>query len=227
MKADFIARNDNALGTQLLTFKAAIGGYTTLGVSAGQATAQAADADYFNYVIVCQSIMQGDGQQWTAWKNLVRNGSGASTPPAPTAFPTAVPAVAPGIETRFRSLAKQIKSNVNYNPPIGEALGIEGAQQVGPDLTTIQPEITAEITGTQVLVGWGFGGYVEFLDLCEIEVDRADGKGFVLLTYDTTPNYTDTLAFPAVPAKWTYRAIYRVGDARVGQWSAPVSVMVG
>jgi hypothetical protein len=27
--------------------------------------------------------------------------------------------------------------------------------------------------------------------------------------------------------KWTYQAIYRVGDGRVGQWSKPVSVTVG
>jgi hypothetical protein len=27
--------------------------------------------------------------------------------------------------------------------------------------------------------------------------------------------------------KWTYRAIYRLGDNRVGQWSKPVSVTVG
>jgi len=52
-------------------------------------------------------------------------------------------------------------------------------------------------------------------------------KGFVMLTFDTTPNYTDTTPFPATPTKWTYRAIYRVGDSRVGQWSKPVTVTVG
>jgi hypothetical protein len=26
---------------------------------------------------------------------------------------------------------------------------------------------------------------------------------------------------------WTYKAIYRVGDAQVGQWSNPVSITVG
>ena len=65
------------------------------------------------------------------------------------------------------------------------------------------------------------------LDICEIRVDRADDHGFVLLTYDTTPGYTDTQAFPAAPVKWTYKAIYRVGDAQVGLWSLPVSVTVG
>ena len=65
-----------------------------------------------------------------------------------------------------------------------------------------------------------------FLDICELQVDRADGKGFILLAYDTTPGYTDTQPFPAAPATWTYRAIYRVGDKQVGVWSNPVSVTV-
>ena len=76
-----------------------------------------------------------------------------------------------------------------------------------------------------MLVRWGWQGKSAFLDLCEIEVDRGDGQGFKLLAYDTTPNYLDTLQ-PTTAAKWTYRAIYRVGDARVGQWSAPVSIAV-
>ena len=72
----------------------------------------------------------------------------------------------------------------------------------------------------------GWGGNSAFLDSCEIQVDRADGMGFVLLTIDTTPGYTDTQPFPAAPVTWTYRAIYRVDDAQVGQWSLSVSVTV-
>ena len=58
-------------------------------------------------------------------------------------------------------------------------------------------------------------------------VDRADSKGFVPLTIDTTPNYTDTQPFPVAKAIWTYKAIYRADDRHVGQWSVPVSVAVG
>ena len=39
----------------------------------------------------------------------------------------------------------------------------------------------------------------------ELLVDRADGKGFVTLAYDTTPDYTDTTPIPATPTKWTYK----------------------
>ena len=76
-------------------------------------------------------------------------------------------------------------------------------------------------------VNWGWQGYGPFLDQCELQVDRADTKGFVLLAIDTKPGYTDTQPFPGAPAKWTYQAIYRVADSRVGQWSNPVSIAVG
>jgi hypothetical protein len=49
----------------------------------------------------------------------------------------------------------------------------------------------------------------------------------VNLTFDTTPGFTDLTPFPATPTKWTYRAIYRLDEAQVGQWSSPVSIMVG
>ncbi len=91
---------------------------------------------------------------------------------------------------------------------------------------TVQPAIAATIMGNQVNVKWGWGGNSAFLDSCEIWVDRGDGKGFVLLTIDTTPGYTDTQPFPAVSVKWTYKAIYRLNDAQVGLWSQPASVTV-
>jgi hypothetical protein len=212
------------------TFKSAIGAYAaTLGVSPASVTTQAADADYFNYVLASQKIMQNGARQWTGWKDLLRRGgdlppSGAPVAPA---FPPAVPPVAPGIESRFRALVKQIKAQASYNPSIGEALGIEGAEQTAPDYATIQPDISATINGTHVDLGWDWGGFANFLDQLEAEVDRSDGKGYVLLAIDTTPGYTDNQPFPTAPVKWTYRAIYRVEDSRVGQWSKPVSVTVG
>ena len=82
-------------------------------------------------------------------------------------------------------------------------------------MATLQAILTLSIVGNAVLIGWGWQGFSKFLDMLEIQVDRGDGKGFVFLTYDTTPNYTDTTPFPATPTKWKYRAIYRVGDAQV------------
>jgi hypothetical protein len=222
MKGNYVQGNDNAFSAQLITFKEEIPAYVgVLKLTADVVSGQAADADYFDYCLKSQGVLQNAASQATGWKDLLRDGG---TPP-PTGAP--VPAVAPGIEARFRALVKQIKANVAYNTAMGQTLGIEGAQQTPPDLTTIQPEIDAYINGANVAVDWGWGGYTNYLDMCEIQVDRGDGKGFIDLAFDTTPGYTDTAPFPAAPAKWTYRAIYRVNDAQVGLWSKPVTVAVG
>ena len=229
-KSDFVDSNDDKFSAQQQVYKTNIPSYATdLGVTPAQVASQAADANYFTYIIACQEIMQNAAQQWTSWKDLIRDGG---TPPAAGApvlpvFPPVVASVAPGVESRYRALVKQNKSDSNYNDSIGQALGTVGAEQTAPDLTTVQPELDATINGTSVDVGWGWGGNSAFLDMIELQVDRGDGKGYVMLAYDTTPNYTDTAPFPATPAKWTYRGIYRVGDKQVGLWSKPVSVTVG
>jgi hypothetical protein len=227
-KSSSINAADEGFSAQLQTFKNAIPPYATiLDLTPAAVTAQAADSNYFGYTLQCQQIMLGGSRQWTGWKDLARYGGDLppSGSPAPPVFPTAVPPVAPGIEPRFRALVKQIKAHPSYNEAMGEALGIEGSQQTGPDYATVQPDISTTINGTRVDVGWNWGGFANFLDQLELEVDR--GQGFVLLAIDTTPGYTDNQPFPTAPVKWTYRAIYRLGDNRVGQWSKPVSVTVG
>ena len=69
------------------------------------------------------------------------------------------------------------------------------------------------------------GGQQENIDLIEFPVDPGDG--LKLLAYDSVPGNIDTVPFPAALTKWHYRAIYRVDDHAVGQWSNPVSVTVG
>jgi hypothetical protein len=171
-----------------------------------------------------------EGRTWQ-WGGVWEKRVGGDLPPrgapvVPT-LPPAVPAVAPGVELRFRALVKQIKGSPAYNEATGAALGIEGTEQTGPDYLTLQPNINASISGTAVNVDWDWGGFSAFLDICEIQVDRTDGKGFVALAFDTTTGYVDSQPFPSTPVKWTYQAIYRVGDSRVGQWSKPASVTVG
>ena len=142
------------------------------------------------------------------------------------ALPTGVVAVNPGALNRLFALIQLIKDSGKCTDTIATNLGILGSAQTGPDLTTIQPVIDAVVSGNQVNVKWGWGGNSAFLDICELQVDRGDGKGYGLLAFDTTPNYTDTQPFPGTRAIWTYRAIYRVGDSQVCVWSQPVSVTV-
>lgn len=225
-KADYIKRRDAEFAAQLIQFKTHIGDYTaTLGLSAGQVSGQADDADYFNYVFNSQDLCSQCAQQWTAWKDIVRGGGGAGTPPpANPTLPAPVTPVLPGIEKRFRDLVQIIKKHPANNTPMNEALGIEGAVITGPDFSVFKPVLRLEISGGQVIARWGWQGFEPFLDLLEIQVDR--GSGYQLLTFDSTPDYTDTTPFPATAALWKYKAIFRVGDARVGQWSDEVSITV-
>ena len=60
-------------------------------------------------------------------------------------------------------------------------------------------------------------------------MDRGDDKSFVLLNINNEPNTTDTTPLPAAGASamWKYKAIYRLHDEQVGQWSDVISVSVG
>lgn len=228
MKSDPIPSADDPFAAVATGFKLAIPPYVALfGLTPAQVAAQAADADYFEYILSCRRLAADYAQQWTSWKGAIRDGGTApsSGMPQPLTLPTAVAVVALGIEARFRALVAYIKTHAAYNEGIGQALGIEGAEIPGPDFSTFKPLLDLEQTGAGVMVRWGWQGKGKFLDLLEIQVDRGDGAGFVLLSYDTTPNYLDTHPI-TVAAKWTYRAIFRVGDARVGQWSGPVSINV-
>jgi hypothetical protein len=142
------------------------------------------------------------------------------------ALPTGAAPVNTGALNRIFAQVQDIKNGGQCSDKDAATLGIVGSVQPGPDYTTLQPVFTVSIVGGQVLVKWGWGGYADFLDACEIQVDRGDGKGFNLLAMDTTPGYTDTQPFPAAKTVWTYRAIYQVDDARVGVWSQPVSIAV-
>ena len=142
------------------------------------------------------------------------------------ALPNGVVAVNTGALTRIFGQVQDIKNGGKCSDTDQATLGIVGSEQPAPDWTTLQPVFSVSIVGGQVVIKWTWGGYAAFLDCCEIQVDRGDGKGFVMLTMDTTPGYTDTQPFPTAKTVWTYRAIYQVNDARVGVWSQSVSVAV-
>ena len=230
-KADYLAHDDEGRAEGFILFRDNIGQFLVpLEIPAGdpEIVQQAADATRFRAVVDFMNTIQQAAQGWTAEKDFERDGAGgapgaATVPALPANFPAPVP---PGIVPRFRRLVKRLKASSKFTDAMAKALNLQGAEQVAPDLTSIQPDIDASIVGDHVEVDWGWGGYANYLDMCLIQVDRG-GKGFNDLCYDTTPGYNDTADFPAAPAKWTYRAIYRVGDTNVGQWSKPVSITVG
>ena len=235
-KNDLIPKGDVAFAQQLRLFKLNIGKYAAkLGLSAAQVAAQEADADYYGYVVQCQQEMLSHSKAWTALRKSIRKGDSMKTAPdakpgqdtLTITLPAALPAVAFGIERRFRTLVRQVKASVNYTKGIGHDLNIEAVDHAGPDLATVQPKLTATVSGDHVNLGWDWQGQRAFLDLCIIEVNRGDGKGFVPLISSTRPGSKDETPFPAAIAHWQYRASYQVGDRPVGQWSPTACVTVG
>ncbi len=230
-KSDYMPNGDPGKARLFTLFRDSIGAYlTTFGLlpTDPDIVGQAADATRFHAVVDFINSLQSSAQAWTAEKNYERDGSGTAptlnvVPVLPAGFPAAVPA---GIVRRFRVLVQRLKSHRNYITATGLALGIEGSPQAAPDWVTLAPRLTATAFGSVVAIGWDWQGYSAFLDMTEIQVDRGGGQGFVLLVFDVTPGYDDKTPFPATPARWSYRAIYRVGDGRVGAWSNTVSVIV-
>ena len=203
----------------------------TLGLTPAQVAAIVADCLWLIYLLqTWQPAVRGFNVQAT---NTVADGQTGDGPNAMVlpvftapALPTGGVAVRPGALLRIFAVVQLIKDSGKCSDTDAAALGIVGTAQPGPDLTTIQPVIDAYIQGAQVIVKWGWGGNSAWLDACEIWVDRGDGKGWVLLTIDTTPGYTDTQPFPANSVKWSYKATYRLNDVQVGLWSQIVSVTV-
>ncbi len=172
-----------------------------------------------------------DAPAAVAWRNQLATGtSDAATsvaPPAPGPVGTVAGVPYFGMLTWLFEEISRWKAAEGFNDNIGQSLAIVGGHQAAPDYSTISPLITAVASGGGVKIAWGWQGFGAFLDLCEICVDRGDGSGFRMLTFDSTPGYEDTTPYPAIPIKWTYKAIYRVKDHQVGQWSPEVFVIVG
>ena len=109
------------------------------------------------------------------------------------------------------------------NAPQPSLLWRASLQAVG-EVARLRPRIPLS-SKSSLFIRWGWGGHGDYLDAIDILVDR--GSGYTHLVTDTTPNYIDSTPLPATAQKWTYKAIFKVGDARVGQWSDEVSITVG
>ena len=204
---------------------------TPLGLSPAQVAGAVADCGWLVYVL-------------QNWLTAVRTWAAACTDAAleaqsgtgptplvlpvftPPALPSGVAAALPGALDRIFALVKLIKDSGRCTDAMATDLGIVGSEEAAPDLSTVQPVISAKASGSEVNLKWGWQGLVAWLDACEIMVERGVGTGYVPLIIDTTPNYTDTHPFPATKQIWTYKAIYRLNDRQVGLWSQPVSVTV-
>ena len=184
------------------------------------------DAVNFRLALHEQADWQSFAQHWTAFKNQLRDGVAGKTEwPIPPLLDHLVErAVLTGIIPRTAGLVAHIKTHKKYTTAIGQDLWIIGTAQV-IDPTTWKPMLSVQITAGHPLILWTKGKASGI----EIWVDRNDGNGFVLLAVNNEPNTIDTAPLPAsgVSATWKYKAIYRLHDEPVGQWSDVISIFVG
>ena len=215
------------------TFSGKLGGYATvLGLAAGTVTAAVADCLWLVYLLEqWLPAVRRWAQSCTDVVAAAQNGAGSTaiTLPAFTAppLPTGVTAQAPGSLTRIFALVQSIKDSGKCTDAIATDLNIVGAADARPDLTTVQPPLSAVFNGNHVDIKTGWGGNLRFLDAVELQKDWGDGKGPVYLATLTGVSFTDNSPMPANKTVWAYQAIYRVGNQQVGLWSNSVSVPVG
>ena len=197
----------------------------TLGFTADDLAQLSNAATWFKFSLDLQAALKTAGEAAVAFKNAVRAGSKSGKPTVPQ-IPILTPPAGEPFEDVFGAVSNIItraKISKNYTDTIGKALNLIAAQSASVDLNSLQPVLDVEFPSGHPRLLWTMHG----MDALEIEADRGEGH-FSLYTIDTTPNHTDTtpLPPPGTVALWKYRAIYRIRDERVGQWSAVLEVSV-
>ena len=225
--AYYLPETDSGKATLLKNFALKLPGYATvLGISPAEVASVQADAAAFKYILTMNMGYKTDKQEVSKYKDAMRDGP-VGTPlgpwPTPAPLPPAPALVAAGIFVRFRKMAARIKATPGYTNGIGEDLGIVGDEQV-IDIFNMKPMLNSRLDMGRPLIIWQKGR----ADSIDIYVDRKDGQGFVFLTTDTQPDYLDTFPMPAGVASfvWDYKAVYKIGDDQVGQFSEPIEVTV-
>ncbi len=227
-KQPFMPRDDMGKQAWLKNFAGKLGTYAAkYNITAAEVTDMQNSVTLFDYWMNYRNQQDGFLSKLTQYKNELRDGIAAgatpSVDPAPPVLAAAPAAVDPGIFSRASSLAVIIKKKSNYTEADGSDLGIIGAEDT-TDVNQLKPILNLHlINGGQPEILWKKQG----TDGIEIYVDRGDGN-FTFLAIDTYPNYTDTTPLPAATASavWKYKAIYRLNDSQVGQWSDVASITV-
>lgn len=197
----------------------------TLGISSETVTSVQNDAGMFSYMINLVNSFKTGLSERVGYKDIIKNApEGTALGPLPVFNHTPPPAVVPaGIFIRVRRLVQNIKSNTNYNESIGNDLGIIGAE-TDDAIMEMKPVLKIKMTAGKPEIVWKKGN----ADSIDIYVDRGDGKSFVYLANDSNPNFTDLtpLSEGISMAEWKYKAIYRIKDEQVGQYSDVASAIV-
>jgi hypothetical protein len=180
------------------------------------------DTGNMRYTYNMQQRAQSFAHNWTAFKNLIRDGGSGSTewPVPPELDKDISPILAAGIIPRFSTLVASIKAHKNYTAAIGQDLRIIGSE-ITIDSASWKPVLNVKIKAGHPVIIWTKG----HASAIEIWVDR--GEGFVFFTINTEPDTPDNTALPSPPTQWKYKAIYRLHDEQVGGWSDVMSILAG
>ncbi|MDD4928370.1 MAG: hypothetical protein PHP85_03705 [Gallionella sp.] len=202
-------------------------GYATIfEIGSTDMDALKADAVNFNLALTMHHQAQSYAHNWTAYKNLLRDGGTGNTdwPTLPKADENLSPVALPGIIPRLSVLVAGIKAHKNYTEAIGQDLWLIGAH-ITSEPGSWKPVLSSRNNAGHPVICWtkGQAAAIEFW------ADRNDGNGFAFFTINTEPDTVDTTPLPDKGAgvNWRYKAIYRLHDEQVGQWSDVMSIAVG
>jgi hypothetical protein len=225
-KTYYLPRGDEERATWLNNFAVKLPNFTMkYSIVPEELADMQQSALYFDALIKYQNQSKAYQNAITKHKDAMRNGLKAGSTLQPLTPPAMMlpPAVEPGIFTRVAAIVNRIKASRTYSTADGNDLGIEGVE-VTVDVNTVKPSLVLRlVAGGHPEIVWSRKG------MSTLEIQKQNGEGqWHFLTIDTVPNYTDMSTLPGSgqSAVWQYRAIYRLKDERVGQWSDVVSVTV-
>ncbi len=223
----FMPSTDSGKADLLTHLATALPSYASLlNISGDDLNLLNADNTSFRYTLQSASEMQAYSQNWTAYKNQLRDGgTGSAIWPVPPALVQPIPSpVSPGVIPRLSALVGLIKASKSYTEAIGKDLWLIGTAPV-IDPSTWKPILSIQYQAGHPIIAWTKGHAAAI----EIWVDRGDGNNFTLLTINIEPNTIDKFALPVAnnSQTWQYKAIYLLHDEQVGQWSDVISVLVG
>lgn len=224
------ALTDAQFAALLSNFSGKIDNYARLlELSATEVADAIADSSSFAYVFDVQNRVKQHSKDWTSYKNLLRSSNkkvNLGATPVWVPPPAAPPAATADISGRTAKLIQRIKNHAAYTEAIGHDLGIVSitANATPADFAAMKPVLKIHLVAGQPILQWAKG------DADGIEIHKAEGNSgeYKFLDLDMHPHFADKAPLPAngQSVVWKYKAIYRLGDERIGLWSDEVSVSV-
>ena len=226
-KSHFIPRTDKERAAWLKNFSVKFATYAlSVGFTAADVTAVAADSAYFNYIIDVLEVFKAEIHERTAYKDILRDGPLGSPlgvlPSIPT-LPTAPAAVPAGIFARISGIVKRIKAHPAYSDAIGKDLNIIGAEHKS-SISDLKPLLEISKEGGNIIIKYKKSKMSGIRLMCK----RGDETEFTMLSIvmqnkfkDTRPNLET-----GVPEIRKYCAWYIKNDELIGQMSDEVTFLV-